>query len=327
MSRSAYDIAEYQAWLVISDHKRLLVEGADDQRAFSILLDKFFTRDEQNNIEIDTAEALIGFGPRVGNREKVEQVCASVEREPYADKLVGFVDREFREFEYAVSLQDLQPEHRVSGRLVWSRGHSLENYFFDFAILRDPMLQFTSTEYFHDVLDRFERLLESTIRTACAASLAGQESDTLLFVSRRFSWEYVEISSTGREIIVNCDTWEQAEQNKPSGFQYFCTRFANCLERVRQADINVVRWMCHGHMGLRFLWEVYARCVFEASQRAGEEQRKETRQPLLQADDRIRFNACVDSWARTASANQCEYPSFVLAMLGLHLGDQPEETL
>lgn len=77
------------------------------------------------------------MGP--SKRERVEYVCAKALNTPEARKLVGFVDREFREFEQGDTLRDLLDGHQTVGRVVWSRGHSIENYNLDGYILRQSL--------------------------------------------------------------------------------------------------------------------------------------------------------------------------------------------
>jgi hypothetical protein len=131
-----YTPAEFRNFLMMSHDKHLLVEGIDDKIAFKLLFEELSGK---HDIKIDTAERLINFERPLGNREKVEEICRTVTGRSFADKLVGFVDREFREFEWDNDIRDNLGQHKVDGRLVWSRGHSIENYFFDFIILREAL--------------------------------------------------------------------------------------------------------------------------------------------------------------------------------------------
>ena len=140
-----YNPAAYRIYLQLSEKKHVLVEGKSEKIAFRNL--KYELDIDIDELEIDSAEYLIefedseGHPQKLGNREKVEEISKIVVaesqnlenngREPYADKFIGFVDREYREFQVSNSIQDLLNCHRVSDRLVWSRGHSIENYLFE----------------------------------------------------------------------------------------------------------------------------------------------------------------------------------------------------
>ncbi len=56
-------------------------------------------------IIIDTAERIQG---ELGNRAKIEKICDLVAQEPpdVNNRVLGFVDREFREFECSNDLKD-----------------------------------------------------------------------------------------------------------------------------------------------------------------------------------------------------------------------------
>jgi hypothetical protein len=123
---------EYLKYLEIDDLSRhILVEGRDDKRIFELLLRELCHTDEKSQILVDSAEAFVECHPE--NRETVEDICNKITGEAYSDRLVAFVDREFREFDFP-QLLDRVDGHKISGQLVWSRGHSIENYFFDFDI-------------------------------------------------------------------------------------------------------------------------------------------------------------------------------------------------
>jgi len=48
-----------------------------------------------------------------------------------AERSIGFVERELRYFDLEDCIHDLIGDHKAVNHLVWSRGHSIENYFFE----------------------------------------------------------------------------------------------------------------------------------------------------------------------------------------------------
>lgn len=312
----------YRNLLRMSQRSHLLVEGQSDKRLFALLLNEFATgapaQGPRHGIDIDSAEDLVGFQDGLGNRQKVEEICASVENAPYAERFVGFVDREFRGFEIGSTLGDDVGAHRVLGRLVWSRGHSAENYFFDFATLRDPLRDFSVTEHFDGALDRLETVLEATIRLACAASLAGRECN-LLWVVPKVDWQIVEVSPPAVSLAVAA--WQESlvqRQNLTSSQADELAVRVEAWHRVTSTSAYpVVRWMCHGHAGLAFTWAVYTRCVFDVCDDPDARAREAQAKRVLKAEESVRFNACASRWARRALGNECDYPMEVLELLGV----------
>ena len=193
MAAVQYTPDEYRIYLNTTDTRHLLVEGPSDKMLFKLLLDEVLRHTSQqfsrDDIDIDSAEDFIQFDEPLGNRAKVEAICQDVNLASYADKLVGFVDREFRDFERDPELQDTLGAHKVSGRLVWSRGHSIENYLFDFGTLREPLRDFSPTPYFDVALCTFELLLKPAVHLACALSLVGDDLQKFNRIKASVDWQ------------------------------------------------------------------------------------------------------------------------------------------
>mgnify|MGYP006295611663 CR=1 FL=1 len=333
MTTLKYTMSGYRSLLSYSHQRHLLVEGADDKRAFSLFLDELFERLAPAGIEsvrIDSAQDLIECD-EAGNRQKVEMVCESVSGKPYAERIVGFVDREFREFDRHPDLADSVKGHRISDRLIWSRGHSIENYYFDFDTLRSPLREFSVIDRFRDALALFKAVFATTIRLACAASLAGDEIGMLSLVKGSVGRDVLEVDNSEEPLLtLNLGAWrsnlmarlkasEGIAERLTDRFQYWCAR-------VEEADFHVVRWMCHGHIGLAFIWAVYSRCVLEVCQRHG---RRETdaeadARRVLKAEESVRFNACAARWVERSLGDHCSFPIQVFELLGLDLLSQDD---
>lgn len=330
MTGLSFTPADYRGYIRYSHQRHILVEGADDKRVFELLLDesaeKNFLQIHRENIKIDTAEYLIDFqenGKKIGNREKVELICQSIFGKTYEKKFVGFVDREFREFEQIPILRDNVLGHRVLDRLVWSRGHSIENYFFDFDTLRKPLRSFSVTDNFHAALELFEQVFEQTIRIACAVSLAGNELEKIRVVQSSASREILEVVRNSKNSIkINQVTWISRFTNrlklKPDDAGKIIERYLYWKNIVNSSEFSVVRWMCHGHIGLAFIWAAYSCCVFEVCRHVenlSEKDANKEAQRVLMAEESVRFNMCADLWVQRALGNHCEFPSAVFELL------------
>ena len=294
---------EYLKYLEMDDISRhILVEGRDDKRIFELLLRELCHTDEKSRILVDSAAAFVECHPE--NRETVEDICDKITGETYSDRLVAFVDREFREFDFPKLLDHLNG-HKVSGQLVWSRGHSIENYFFDFDTLCDPFIAF-SPEGFDEALDIFKDVFDSAMRVACAISLAAREIGRLKRVRASINAQMLNVD--GSETELNFDAWKMNLEGKlsPDEVERLFTRFEFWYNKVLEADHNIARWMCDGHIGFRFIWTVYDRCVQLSGQKG-----------TLEAKPPIRFNVCANSWVKHLLDNQCEYPAAVLDLLSI----------
>jgi hypothetical protein len=93
--------------------------------------------------------------------------------------------------------------------------------------------------------------------------------------------------------------------------------FEKWYERVREADIEDIRWLCHGHIGFTLLWAAYARCIVTVLERHGEVNApNKVKHPHANSDE-IQFNFCTAALCTQIQQNKSVYPAEVFQMLGL----------
>jgi len=312
----AYDAASYRNKIRMTSIKHLLVEGKDDKKLFMVLLEEYAGK--EHGIQIDSADR-IRFGNDIGNRERVEQICDSFVNTSHSHKILGFVDREFRGFEIGENLCDLLNSHQVNGRTVWSRGHSVENYYFDFNILRKPLRGFTSSPLFDKALILFESNFDEIIRSACAVSLAGYQIGAVNII--RGSIDMTSMKMENSKIVFDTVQWQRFMITKQSIQISRATEIIDSfhiwLERIKKIDNLLPRWLCHGHIGMVFIWSAYAACVFEVCKAEGMADYQKEAKNVLKAEESVRFNICADIWTQSVCSNQCEHPLEIFKEMGL----------
>lgn len=256
----------------------LLVEGRDDRAFFQLMLDELRKCDTafQSSVEvqIDTPELIKAPTDRpIGNREKVELVCNLAHELGSHAKLVGFVDREFRGFTLSPQIADeLSGEFR-HGRVLWTRGHSLENYLFEFDVLRAPFRNASVNASFdyQAALDLFEQNLSRILITSCSLSLAAHAIGLIEPIQN--SLDARQITFSNDEITFDVDLWVTDLRKRQKLDQGRIDKAIEALgawhEVVRTADSATIRWLCHGHIAHSFLWAAYAACAREIGHRSG----------------------------------------------------------
>lgn len=323
MAILAFAPPDYRNWVMMSESKRLLVEGPADKRLFKLLLDSLQV--PQSALDIDTAESLIEFGSSSGNRTKVEVIAQSIASLPCASRFAGFVDREDRSFSHTDPIADLLSRHQVVGRLVWSRGHSVENYYFDFRVLREPLRTFSVTDHFDNALTAFEQVLRPALSIACSLGLAARDEELQSAVRGSLAWPQFSVRPEGlafdhakwnAELVLRLRLTSQAAGRLTAAYQTWAPI-------VARSDQEVIRWMCDGHLGLAAIWAVYGACVAHACSLAGCADISREVSKVLMASESVRFNACADSWARRALGNQVSFPVEVFHLLDLRAPSIP----
>ncbi len=311
-----YNPSGYKNYIRMSKMQHLLVEGKDDKQFFKLLLNELLPTDHESsmNINIDIAEDLIEFEQVFGNREKVEKICEGMEDNP---KLTGFVDREFRDFNIRdCMIQDELADHRMRGRLVWSRGHSVENYFFDFTILRNPLHDLSAVENFDNALDLFEHVFDQSIKMACAVSLVGREFKKIKVIKDIIHCNLIEINSSSLiEIKFEYLKSKLKEKKIPTDeIDQIIKSLKDWISEIENnIDLQNIRWCCHGHIGMSFIWAVYSQCVVKTCTGSSEQ----VIASMYGVKERNRFHAIASHWAREVFNYRDDLPIKVFELLGI----------
>ena len=319
---------EYVASIQMSKHRHILLEGSRDKSFFKRMNEAAQSGKDcaPANVDITTAEELkadtVNAKDRIGNRDKVELVCGMVGKRPFQNRFVGFVDREFREFIFSDTIADTLRSHYCAGRLVWSRGHSIENYMFDYEVLREPLCDFSPNQRVADIaLVILKANLPEILNIACALGLAAREQCHLSTVRRTIHWSNLELTESRLrwDIVRWTSGLVQHSHLDARTSKTLACEFERWLEIARSSDPDSVRWACDGHIGMDLIWSTYARIIYDIRRSAVEAgaKAKNQRDAILKTNGNIMFNHLARKWARSTSADGGDSPIFCLSMIGL----------
>ncbi len=320
---SKYKPGAYRNYLRFSKKKHILVEGKEDKIAITFLLNEMAdnTNLRISNIAIESAEQIISpDGKKVGNRDKVLNIASSITEKDYKFRFLGFVDRELDGFEIESSvIEDKVRRHRIDGRVLFSRGHSVENYLFEISIL-GLILQGQSTIPFSNkVLRMFEEVFEDALHQSCALGLAASDLELLGKIKKSIKWNFFNIDSQSNLLFL-VDDWisETKSQRKISDeiSDLFKARFFFYLEKLRLSEEMLPRWLCHGHMGLDFLYAVYCACLVKVAIQSGYSEQSPTSHIDWVGRDKL-FTLLAKLWAKKALEGNCEYPEEIAKILNI----------
>jgi hypothetical protein len=270
-----FTVEEYLTEREMSDLPVLLVEGNDDSIFFQLIKDELIKNLDENesiylmplsSIEVDTPIIIKSPEDNVlGNRGKVEYICETADSIGFKGLLVGFVDREFREFDLAQHIHDRLKTHNKLGRVIWSRGHSLENYLFDWGILRDGLRDYGVNSHYsiQDVLEVFRINFDKIINIACAISLAAR--DVGLISVTESSLDPSIFTFNNDQLQFALEKWDgflstkmKLDESRRNSLVEALTYY---LKIVNSSDAETLRWVCHGHIGMNFIWSAFEACI------------------------------------------------------------------
>jgi len=315
MGQLIFDIPGYRAKVKMSSLKHLLVEGKSDKRLFTLLLGEMMGPDHQ--IIVDCAECIKNEDP-MGNRDKVEAVCNPLSMTVHAEKIVGFVDREFRGFEISDTLIDNLSTHRSANQIVWSRGHSVENYFFCLEVLKIPLRSITKTCFYEEALSLLESSLPSIIRLAAAVSMAALQTDLLSLLGRSVTSELLRPSDS--RISVDQEMWLGTLQNR---HQLDRTRACAALHafqlwssRLEGVNDDTCKWACHGHIGLSVILASYISLLKLVARQNGSSDPRGEAKDIQKLDDATMMCILGERWVSLCKSDSVDSPIETLKEIG-----------
>ena len=307
-------VRDFEAYLLslrLLKQRRLIVEGIDDWAVMDTLMKELKrTGQLQEVIPVDSAENVASpIGLTLGNREKVEMLCARLKNAPEAAHVVGFVDREYRGFQFDHGIQDTLGSHRVQERVLWTRGHSIENYFFDFQLFSEAVLHYSKATERYAALTHLHSSFSSVIRTACALALAARDHGKLAMVRRTVRWKDVLLVARA---CIDKDEWlKHIHKSHPKidGAAIFAT-FEARLGELELCDDDTVRWLCDGHLGLGFVLAAFQRAVYEVS---GKDSAAADNALAIKRDDFVPCGAII--WSKRACLGETCWPEELPSLL------------
>ncbi|MEA2597684.1 MAG: hypothetical protein QOF01_4153 [Thermomicrobiales bacterium] len=312
--RPSYSIPSYRIKLRITSSSVILVEGDQDKQAFRVLIAE--ARDAgwrlDRDVTIDAAESIIAGEEGVtNNREKVERVFEGLTDSLTLGRVVGFVDREYRGFDLEAPMDDIGAHYRVGRHVVWSRGHSIENYFFDYMTIRQTIRAVAVTERYDDAIRMLEAAFDDLLCLACAIGLAGREHNRLSMLSATIDPASIVISDLGVDMVN--DVWfdkllrQGCDQARARSI---IDSYKAWRAKLAAVSLETVRWLCHGHIGFRVIWAAYGHCILFVGGDENERARAH------RAPHRTWTDVSAHVWSQRAMTASVDWPEVVLRMMG-----------
>lgn len=307
------DLKSYRKRLLMRRLPVVLVEGPSDRRALVALIERMTGLRRGRDYLVDDAEWLKSPDGKIfGNREKVEYYCTQLTRTSVAWKIVGFVDREFREFVHNGTLDDQLNSHRVIDRMVWSRGHSVENYFLDLRVLLPCFRNLSASSDVSEAVDKFVSVFPDLLRVACALTLAGLRFGNLDLVARSLEWCHFQIVAD--RLGLRVDRWVRSLERKHGLDATRSNRLGRYYRGYRgyatRVSVDVMRWFIHGHIAMAAVWQGFARCLYAVNGR-----NKREIDGFLSTQEGVRLAQCAELWAAAAVSDGMTAPTPVVEML------------
>lgn len=296
---SRYSLGGYVAALRIRSKPTLLVEGVTEQFIVSRVLHEVDSGGIplRDAVLIDRAEIVKPpeGGGWSGNRIIVEEVHAYASAQ--GAELTALVDREYRGFNLEGTPHDSLGSHHVpGGGLFWTRGHSIENYFFDHSFVGDFLKHRLPHVVSAEQIQSIEEGASEAMTWICAIAIAANQCGLLQRIGGTPAPTHWAFDPNGKpslniDRIRGCLVSRRVEVEDAQRLGEQC--------RTIQADLtrcpsHTVRWLTHGHVGTYGFWSFVTAVLVRLGISTGDSQQ------VLQAQERRRHMAGI--WATYVNA-------------------------
>lgn len=300
MSQLQYDINTYLAFVKMSSKVRILVEGRDDKVHVSNVISLLC---KEVKFKVDTAVDLKGICKVTGknHRAKVEKTHELAKSSSQYANLIFLCDREVRGFAVTTDVQDEIGGHYVDGKLSWTMGHSIENYFLKPEFMEDGFRYLTSSAFKDQAIALFSQCFPSSLRLIAKLTLAAGEFKNVSYPCGVVSWRSIRVSPSGDVSI------DFALINNPViiDFEGVFRSYESCIDT---SGLEVCAQLCRGHTAIVILKRIFAACLFFALRTAGDEAAEYEANLFDGINEAIISNALSESWIKGLEVGKAAYP-------------------
>ena len=263
----------------MSDMPILLVEGPGDAEFFDCLRKALDLN--AGNVRIDDADFKIPGreNNRRGNVEYVaKEIVGNHKYQRVAKRFIGFADREFDDFDFEQSpIIDYIGVQRQDGRLIYSRGHSIENYVFDYDLIIDALEEhYPNTVNERTMaLNNMREFFDQILCIACAISSSAYKNELIGAINELLyhinEWDsekaIMSYDQTKQSVALNWDEFrirllEYRDEHRADAFIGSYEHYLDVISRAGNQE--TARWLCHGHIGVHIIRLAYAMFIYHS---------------------------------------------------------------
>lgn len=255
MQQLQYDINTYLTSVKMSSRIRVLVEGKDDKSHVSNIV-SLLCRDVKFIVDMAINIKGICAVTCKNNRAKIEKAHEIKKGNSQYDRLVFLCDREIRGYTIdSEMVKDNVDRHYVDGKLSWTMGHSIENYFLDPHLLACGLRHLTSSSCKNKAIELFTLCFSSMIKMIAKLTLAASKSGSASYPTGVIGWRNIAIDSAGNVSI----DFSAIENPLIIEFERIYNGYETSIEA---SSLDVCIRLCRGHTAIIMIKRVFSACLF-----------------------------------------------------------------
>jgi hypothetical protein len=264
------DVRSYLAALVFRKGRTIIVEGRTDKRALARAVHEFERegRLPRGLVFVDSVDIVGGFQPGgLGAREKVELLHRQTRAAGH--ETFAFTDREFRNFVVTASeiRDELRAHNQPGADVVWTRGHSIENYFFELEYVQDFLRYRFCDRLNSSMIDGLREYWSCLLSQAAAYSVAARDMELRNRMCDAITIAAWHMPATGRVLLragaIEATALERGVASPEAA--RFAALFESLVPLAEACpDSECCRWIAHGHLGDQVIWTAVGALLLSA---------------------------------------------------------------
>ncbi len=267
MSKPLYSPNGYLILLKSRSKLTVLVEGSTDKDYLGYSIIKYLNDDKSlNRYLIDSADIISADNLYYGNKDKVLYINSKrINDQTIKNKLIIFIDREYSDFDINDPNIDLNPTHVENDNLYFTRGHSMENYFFDVNVILDYIEFMHSSKLQSDYKSLIIKHWKELIIYAASISYSIYKSNLIGRSENVFEYGIWDIGTNN--LILNEVSFKSCLQKRgidATITQDILTDSYNTYNILFLKD-KECRWLAHGHIGMNIIFCGLARILYSCN--------------------------------------------------------------
>jgi hypothetical protein len=265
LTMSSYtSIGAYRIALLTRSARTILVEGDTDVTVIKrLLLEKSLDRECAGSRPVIDRVALVNDAALSGLGNKCRVLTVSQAIPASAVKFRAFVDKEWSGYDFQQSSHVQFLENYNSTDNVWvTKGHSIENYFFDNNYYREYFLRNFGDKLSPQFFELVPEVLDSALNVAFAFSVAAREAELIERCGGVMSRSVLRLVGQ-HQISLDLTEVRRLLSNRGADEErlvLFAQEYENALQiSVRDiTDKSIIRWLAHGHLGDSVVWSAFS---------------------------------------------------------------------
>ncbi len=163
------------------------------------------------------------------------------------------------------------------------------------SVWEETFNSYPVSSVYQEAFEIFASKFDDILKISCSLSLAALSEDLLGLIQKSLDWKYIKITS--QSISIDIEKWKKVLKSQKldsTRINNLVNKFEEYLQITNNHNIEISRWLSHGHIGLNFIFAVYGQCLYIAALSKNRNSDEEANKINTNKD--MRFSLSTKAW-------------------------------